>query len=49
MRELNNYRELEQNTQVYYLPHHVVQNETSTTTKFRVVFDVPVKLLLVCL
>jgi len=39
MREINNYRELEQNTQVYYLPHHVVQNETSTTTKFRVVFD----------
>jgi len=39
MREVNSYQELEPNTQAYYLPHHAVRNETSTTTKFRVVFD----------
>jgi len=38
MQEVNNYQELEQNTQAYYLPHHAVRNETSST-KFRVVFD----------
>jgi len=39
MREVNKYQELEKNNQAYYLPHHAVRNETSTTTKFRVVFD----------
>lgn len=39
MREVDNHMDSTPANQSYYLPHHAVRNETSTTTKFRVVFD----------
>ncbi|KYQ47217.1 hypothetical protein ALC60_13774, partial [Trachymyrmex zeteki] len=39
MQEVTNYLGPDSTNQAFYLPHHAVQNETSTTTKFRVVFD----------
>ncbi|CAI6355380.1 unnamed protein product [Macrosiphum euphorbiae] len=33
------YHELEMKQHVYYLPHHAVIKENSSTTKLRVVFD----------
>lgn len=39
MQEVGNLDEDSSNDQCYYLPHHAVRKETSTTTKFRVVFN----------
>lgn len=39
MQEVTNYLGPDSTNQAFYLPHHAVQNETSITTKFRVVFD----------
>lgn len=39
MTEINKHEIDSINTNVYYIPHHAVLKETSTTTKLRVVFD----------
>jgi len=43
--QLNHMNEVDSHTKpspsslVFYLPHHAVQNEASSITKFRVIFD----------
>ena len=39
MKEMSTSSMLSHGSPVFYLPPHAVQNETSSTTKFRVVFD----------
>lgn len=39
MQEISDKQVASTNVSSFYLPHHAVRNETSLTTKLRVVFD----------